>query len=163
MNEPRIGLDAEPHVLIIEDGDEYLENLTRYVEGPHYAQAHNYAEAVAYLDSHKVDVLYLDMRFDRIPEEALVGDREDALRRRHGDRSRALRHLQTHQGLYILKAIANAGFGEIPTVLAYDFRRELPRFERLKSRYPSLHWVPDTVSADEIGELLRSLMRAQHP
>lgn len=159
MNEPRLGHAREPHVLIVEDGDEYLENLSRYVDGPRYAQAHNHAEAIAYLDRHRVDVIYLDMRFDRIPEEQLVGDRNEALRRHHGDRERALRHLQTHQGLYILRAIAEAGFGEIPIVLAYDFRRELPRFARLARRYPSLHWVPDTVSADEIGELLRSLVR----
>ena len=83
--------------------------------------------------------------------------REDALRRHHGDRERAVRHLQTHQGLYILKALADAGFGEMPTVLAYDFRRELARFRRLKARYPRLHWVADTVSADEIHALLASL------
>lgn len=159
MNEPTLEPGREPHVLIVEDGDEYLENLSRFVQGPHYGQAHNLAEAIAYLDSHRVDVVYLDMRFDRIPEEQLVGDREEALRRQHGDRERALRHLQTHQGLYILKALADAGFGEIPTVLAYDFRRELPRFERLKQRYPALRWVPDTVSADEIGELLGALVR----
>ncbi|MEL6543773.1 MAG: hypothetical protein AAFQ82_04050 [Myxococcota bacterium] len=149
---------GEPlRVLIVEDGDEYLDNLTRYVQGPVYSQAHNLADAVRHLQDAVVDVVYLDMRFDRIPEEQLVGDREDALRRHHGDRERAVRHLQTHQGLYILKALADAGFGEMPTVLAYDFRRELARFKRLKERYPRLEWVADTVSADEIHALLASL------
>jgi len=30
------------NVLIIEDGDEYLHNLSRFVPGPLYLQAHNY-------------------------------------------------------------------------------------------------------------------------
>ncbi|MEM6533634.1 MAG: hypothetical protein AAF654_13495 [Myxococcota bacterium] len=146
-------------VLIIEDGDEYLELLSRYVPGPDYRQAHNLMESIDTLRSERADVVYLDMRFDRIPEEQLVGDRDEALRRNHGDRERALRHLQNHQGLYILNGLEGAGFAEIPTVLAYDFRRETRRFENLKRLHPQLHWVPDTISADEIESLLHKVIR----
>ncbi|MEO1174152.1 MAG: hypothetical protein AAFX94_19200 [Myxococcota bacterium] len=149
------------NVLIVEDGDEYLELLSRYVPGPDYRQAHNLQEATQLLRAAPADVLYLDMRFDRIPESELVGDRGEALRRNHGDRERALRHLQNHQGLYILRGLEDAGFGATPTVLAYDFRRETRRFDNLKRRHPQLHWVPDTVSADEIDALLRSLTPRQ--
>ncbi|MEM6731092.1 MAG: hypothetical protein AAF658_06025, partial [Myxococcota bacterium] len=68
MTEPRPNHHT-PRVLIIEDGNEYLETLSRYVLGPHYEQAHNLKEALEWLAHGTTEVIYLDMRFDRIPEE----------------------------------------------------------------------------------------------
>ena len=39
----------QPTVLIVEDGDEYLENLSRFVSGPTYIQAHSGTEAIEIL------------------------------------------------------------------------------------------------------------------
>jgi hypothetical protein len=141
-------------VLIVEDGDEYLGSLARFVPGPRYLQAHSGAQAIELLSRESIDLVYLDMRFDRIPEADLLGDRAAASREANGDPARALRHLQANQGLYILDALRAAGHGRMPIVLSYDFSREARRFERLAAIYPGLRWVPDAVTPERIRELI---------
>ncbi len=143
-----------PRVLIVEDGDEYLENLSRFVTGPVYVQAHDGAAALEELARGEVDLVYLDMRFDRIPREDLLGDHAAAARQHNGDSKRAWRYLQNHQGLFILDAIRRAGHGGVPVILAYDFSRERQRLEHLQKSHPLLRWVPDAVTPEEIHQLM---------
>lgn len=145
-------------VLIVEDGDEYLENLSRFVVGPRYLQAHDGHQALELLAREPVKLIYLDMRFDRIENTALLGDHAAALSEHGHDPARAWRFLQQNQGLFILDAVRNAGYGQLPVVLAYDFAREEKRFAHLKRVHPSLHWVPDGVRAPDIEARLRALM-----
>jgi len=148
----------EPTVLIVEDGDEYLENLSRFVAGPSYVQAHSGAEAIEILASSDIDLIYLDMRFDRIPTADLLGDHAAATREHNGDPIRAWRHLQMNQGLYILDALRREGHGQLPVILAYDFSRERKRYEHLVKQHPTLRWVPDAVTPTEIRELMNQLL-----
>jgi CheY-like chemotaxis protein len=148
----------EPTVLIIEDGDEYLENLSRFVAGPRYLQAHAGEEALEILRSERVDLIYLDMRFDRIPQAALMGDHATTTREHNGDPIRAWRYLQMNQGLYILDALRREGHGDLPVILAYDFSRERNRYEHLAVQHPTLRWVPDAVTPAEIRELMDQLL-----
>ena len=141
-------------VLVVEDGDEYLDNLSRFVTGPVYVQVHDGAAAVAELAKGEVDLVYLDMRFDRIPREDLLGDHAAAAEQHNGDSKRAWRYLQNHQGLFILDAIRRAGGGGIPVILAYDFSREGARLSHLQKSHPRLWWVPDAVTPDEIRDLM---------
>jgi DNA-binding response OmpR family regulator len=154
-------MNDAPTVLIIEDGDEYFDNLTRFVPGPHYLQAHGARAALELLASQRVSVVYLDMRFDRLPPEELVGDVE-RITREQGSAERALRHLANHQGLYILQALRENGHAELPVILAYDFSREAQRFERLSQQHPSLTWVPDAISPDEIRARLERLSQPRN-
>lgn len=131
-----------PTILIVEDGDEYLDNLSRFVTGPRYLQSHDGHEALATLQRERVDLVYLDMRFDRIAEERLLGAGSATVR--------SLSHLQNNQGLYILQALADAGHHALPVILAYDFTHEHKRFEHLAARHDNLTWVPDAVTPDEI-------------
>lgn len=147
-------------VLIIEDGDEYLENLARFVPGPRYLQAHDGAEALALLAAEPVDLVYLDMRFDRIPRERLLGDHEAATREHNGDPARAWRYLENNQGLFILDALRRAGHGGLPVILAYDFSRERRRLQHLQRLHPTLRWVPDAVTPEAIRGLMASLLGA---
>ncbi len=149
---------AEPTVLIVEDGNEYLENLSRFVPGPTYLQAHNGQEAVGILGTNRVDLIYLDMRFDRIPNGDLMGDHVVATREQNGDPVRAWRHLQTNQGLYILEALRTGGFGDYPVIVAYDFSRQIKRYQHLKRIHPTLRWVPDAVTPAEISSLMDELL-----
>lgn len=144
-------------VLIVEDGDEYLETLGRFVTGPTYFQAHSGAQALSFLAQHRVDVIYLDMRFDRSPQSELLGDVEAAIRRHNGQMDKAYRYLANNQGLFILEALRVAGHSETPVILAYDFSNELGRFARLSERHPNLSWMPDAVSTEEIRARLSRL------
>jgi CheY-like chemotaxis protein len=147
-------------VLVVEDGDEYLDNLSRFVRGPTYCQAHSGLKAIEMLRSRQIDVVYLDMRFDRIPAKELLGDHALVTREHNGDPDRAWKYLMNHQGLFILAALKKSGFSALPVVLAYDFSEEPRRFENLKRQYPNLVWVSDAVSSTEIQELFDSLAKS---
>jgi CheY-like chemotaxis protein len=150
-----------PTVLIIEDGDEYQESLARWVEGPVYRQAHCLREAVRELERGGVDLLYLDMRFDRIDPAELCGDRAVAMREAGGDARRAEKWLAEHQGLFILDELARRGWGALPAIIAHDFSREPRRFERLRAGRPRLAWVPDLAGADEIRRTMERLLYSE--
>jgi hypothetical protein len=105
-----------------------------------------------------VHLIYLDMRFDRIPTAELLGDHAAATREHNGDPVRAWRHLQLNQGLYILDALRRAGHGDLPVILAYDFSRERKRYERLVRAHPTLCWVPDAVTPAEIRAQMEELL-----
>jgi hypothetical protein len=143
-------------VLIVEDGDEYQDSLGRFVPGPRYLQARSGAAALARLAAEPVDLIYLDMRFDRTPREALLGDHAALVAQHNGNAAAAWRHLENHQGLYILDALARAGH-RLPVVLSYDFSREPARFTRLAARYPALRWVPDAVTPEQIRGIFATL------
>ncbi len=144
-------------VLIVEDGNEYLENLSRFVPEPKYVQTHNGAEALAALQQGGIDLIYLDMRFDRIPLPELLGDHVAATRQQNGDPARAWRYLQNNQGLYILHHLSQNGFATHPTIISYDFSRETGRFQFLQQKNPNLGWVADAVTPDEIRRLMLEL------
>ncbi len=142
--------DESPRILIVEDGDEYLQTLSRFVPGPRYTQVKSGAAALAALRGGDVDLIYLDMRFDRVPLGDLLGDHDDATRRHNGDPSKGWRHLQNHQGLFILDHLVANDFGGVPVILAYDFSRESRRLEFLRKRVPKLYWVGDAVTPEEV-------------
>ena len=146
-------------VLVIEDGDEYLDNLSQFVLGPRYLQAHCGAEAVDILKRDAVDIVYLDMRFDRIPQSQLLGDHDAVTREHNGDPIRAWKYLMNNQGLYILAELKKAGFAHFPVIVAYDFSKEPRRFENLKKSYPNLVWVSDAVSFKEVETLFGEIAR----
>jgi CheY-like chemotaxis protein len=148
----------EATVLIIEDGNEYLENLSRFVPGPRYLQAHCGAEALEILARERVDLIYLDMRFDRSPPRDLLGDHAAATREHNGDPVRAWRYLAMNQGLFILDALRQHGLGSLPIILAYDFSREPQRLAFLRRSYPGLSWVPDAVTPEEIRTRMGTLL-----
>jgi CheY-like chemotaxis protein len=148
----------EATVLIVEDGNEYLENLGRFVPGPRYLQAHSGAEAIEVLARDRVDLVYLDMRFDRSAPGDLLGDHAAATREHNGDPVRAWRYLAMNQGLFILDALRQHGRGSLPVILAYDFSREPQRLAFLRRSYPGLSWVSDAVTPEEIRERMAALL-----
>lgn len=146
MTDPLTGAE----VLIVEDGDEYLESLERFVPGPRYHQVRSAAAAVELLGDRPIALVYLDMRFDRIPRGDLVGDHAAATAARNGDPARGWRYLQDNQGLFILDALARAGHRAQPTIISYDFGREPARWRALSRRYPRLAWVSDAISPEAL-------------
>lgn len=145
-------------ILIVEDGDEYLHTLTRLVPGPRWVQVHSGQAALDVLARERIDLVYLDMRFDRVPRADLLGDHAAATREHNGDPERAWRHLANHQGLYVLAALREAGHGALPVVLAYDFSREAGRLAFLRKSHPSLQWLPDAVTPGQIRKALEQAL-----
>lgn len=144
-------------VLIVEDGNEYLDNLQLTVAGPSYLQAHHGREALSLLEHDAITLVYLDMRFDRIERSLLMGDHAALVAKHNGNEERAWRFLANNQGLYILHALAEAGHAQLPTILAYDFSREQRRFEHLSTRHENLTWVPDAIRPEEIRARMQRL------
>ena len=108
-------------LLVIEDGDEYVQFARIFLTGFDVAAAGSAAAALAMLRGDGADALLVDLRFDRAPAAALVGDlATTAARLFAGDTARALRYLQDQQGTLILAEIRAAGFAQ-PALFVHDF------------------------------------------
>jgi len=143
-------------LLVIEDGTEYAEFAQLFLgKAFHILRAHTNQETLAMLGSHPVDRLLVDLRFDRTPESALVGEvAATAEKLFAGDQARALRHLRDQQGVMILAEIRRAGFRQ-PAVFIHDFPPR--RWENLRRMYGPIQSVPSfdaqaLLSALEIEE-----------
>ena len=142
-------------VLVVEDGFEYSETLPRVLPELGWERVGTGAEALTRLAAGGVDVVFLDMRFDRIAPDALLGDLA-AETRRLGDAVRARRHLEEHQGTYILSAIRAAGLAT-PVLLSYGFDEEPRRWERLSATLGPVDYVPDAAGPDVVRARLLAL------
>lgn len=155
LNEP---VSRLVDVLVVEDGDEYITNLQTFVSiGFRYRQARSGHEACRMIAERAPDLVYLDMRFDRTPEEDLLGSMVELTARFNGDVGRARRFQQDNQGLFILRGLREAGFGG-PVILSYDFGPEERRFKALSARDPALSYCPDYADASTIrSAILRAV------
>lgn len=150
-------------VLVVEDGNEYLTNLTTFVaDGFVYRQAQSGDAARLLVAQRRPDLVYLDMRFDRTPEEALLGSLVELAARFNGDVARARRFQQDNQGLFVLRALREAGYGG-PVILSYDFGPEERRFRALSARDPALRYCPDYADAATIRAAIQSAVQAFPP
>jgi DNA-binding LytR/AlgR family response regulator len=145
-------------ILVVEDGREYVDGFTRLgaakgVEAE-FVRAGNLSEARHALAEGRPDAVFLDVVFDRTAEPDLAGDLDTLVARTGGDRERAVRHLATHQGFYVLDALADELAG-VRVVLAYDFTGEEKRLEALRARVPGLRGLPDGAS---LGAALEDLL-----
>jgi CheY-like chemotaxis protein len=147
-------------VLVVEDGDEYITNLTTFVsQGIAYRQARSGVQACAVVAEQVPDLVYLDMRFDRTPEEELLGSMVELTGRFNGDVSRARRFQEDNQGLFVLRALREAGYVG-PVILSYDFGPEERRFKALKARDPALWYCPDYADASTIRDAIMGAVQS---
>jgi hypothetical protein len=141
-------------VLVVEDGEEYTTNLARFcAEGFRFRRAQGGAEAAALLEAEAFDVLFLDMRFDRVPPSALLGDLGATAERFNGDPVRARQFLEDNQGAYILAHLRSLGC-TLPAVFSHDFDDEPKRWAALQRMYAPIAYLPDNASAARIREVL---------
>ena len=141
-------------ILVVEDGNEYLTNLSTFVaDGFSYRQAKSGIEAQRLLADKLPDLVYLDMRFDRTPEEELLGNLVELSARFNGDVARARRFQQDNQGLFVLRALREVGYAG-PVILSYDFGPEERRFRALSARDPCLRYCPDYADAASIRQVI---------
>jgi len=163
MNQRSIDVINVIDVLVVEDGDEYLTNLSTFVaEGFVYRQAQSGEAACRMLAERRPDLVYLDMRFDRTPEEALLGKLVELAARFNGDVARARRFQQDNQGLFVLRALRDAHYSG-PVILSYDFGPEERRFRALCARDPALRYCPDYADAATIRAAIVAAVQAFPP
>ena len=150
-------------VLVIEDGFEYTETLGRFLaDGFTWVRAGSGPEGLAALQAAETSTeasfacVFLDMRFDRVAEDALLGDVERTADRFNGDPVQARRFLEDHQGMYVLAAIREAGL-TVPVLLSYDFDGEPRRWAGLADRHAPVDYLPDNASPANIAARLRAL------
>ena len=68
-------VNAPVRVLVVEDGQEYTENLARFcADGFVFTRAGDGGAALAALGEEIFDLVFLDMRFDRVQPGVLLGD-----------------------------------------------------------------------------------------
>lgn len=127
-------------LLVIEDGTEYGEFARLFFSDTWEIDvARSATEALAKLSSERVDAMLVDLRFDRAPREALVGDLErTAVRLFAGDEGRALRHLQDQQGTLILGVLREGGHTQ-RAVFVHDFPPR--RLQNLRDLYGDVRAV----------------------
>ena len=141
-------------VLVVEDGEEYTTTLGRFcADGFAYTRAGDGAAALAALATTRFDLVFLDMRFDRVEAARLLGDLAATTERFNGDPVRARQFLEDNQGTYILAALREAGHG-LPAVYSHDFDAEPRRWAALERMYAPVSYLPDNASAGRIREVL---------
>ncbi len=141
------------NILVIEDGHEYSTTLSRFLPDVTFVRAGDGGEALRLLDERRFSAAFLDMRFDRVPHEALLGDHEQLLDRMDGDAERAWRFLEDNQGAYVLAALRGAGH-QLPVVFSYDFDGEPRRWQHLSKAYAPLSYLNDAAGPDLIRQTL---------
>lgn len=130
-------------VLVIEDGDEYLEFAESCLgEGLEFVHAHSLAEArAALVESASIQAFFFDLRFERSAEETLIGDIDGTAKRMFaGDRERARRWVKDQQGALILAALRSEGHKQ-RALFIHDFPPE--RLANLRKLYGDVRAVPD--------------------
>ncbi|MCB9758826.1 MAG: hypothetical protein H6739_03220 [Alphaproteobacteria bacterium] len=145
---------SRPLLLVVEDGTEYTSTLRRFL-AEHFdlLRAGDAAEALEALGTRAVAVVFLDMRFDRVPVERLLGDLDELTTRFNGDPERARRFMEDNQGAYVLTALRAAGH-RTPVVFSYDFDAEPRRFKNLERLHAPLGYLRDNASPEQIRETL---------
>lgn len=128
-------------LLVIEDGDEYSEFARLFLQPDFIVhQAKSAASTLAMLSDLRMDALLIDMRFDRAPVDALVGEvSETAARLFGGSQARAVRYLQDQQGILILAELRARGHCQ-PAVFIHDFPGR--RLANLQKLYGAVQAVP---------------------
>jgi len=143
-------------ILIVEDGTEYVEAFRRLAaaRSVELLRAADAIEARTILGGRRVDGVFLDVVFDRTPEERLCGDREALRARFSGDASRVREHLERQQGFYLADELAASLPVGARVVIAHDFAGEPGRLESLRERLPALEGVDEGAPLSRVLERL---------
>ena len=140
-------------VLVIEDGYEYSEMLDRFLAADFdFERAGDGATALARCGDGFAGI-FLDMRFDRVSPDQLLGDLAATTQRFHGDVARARRFLEDNQGTFVLAALRADGW-TLPVVFRHDFSSEPRRFAHLQRLHGPVGYLPDSAAPKDIHAAL---------
>ena len=147
-------------LLVVEDGREYLEFFQLFLKDDYsYRHAQSGRAAMSILDEDGIDMIVLDMRFDRTDESDLLGDEarvaDDYF---GGDRSRAQRYIKENQGTMILAALREESYTR-PVLFVHDMPPK--KLENLRALYGRIYVVPRFDAAAIRAEISKALERRQ--
>jgi len=129
-------------LLIVEDGQEYLDFFRLFLAEEHtYLHAQSGAAAYSLLDGKRVDLIVLDLRFERSAPEDLVGDVNQVANEYFGgDLTRAQRFVADNQGTLVLAELRAKE--HLQPVL---FVSDLParKLDNLRELYGEVRAVPN--------------------
>ena len=134
-------------LLVVEDGTEYFEAFRRLSRGEEVdlVRAGDAEEARGVLARRRVDAVFLDVVFDRTPEDRLCGDP-----------ARPAEQRARQQGFYLAAELADVLPAGCRVVIAYDFAAEPGRLAALCEGLPSLEGVEDGAPLSRVLERLLS-------
>ena len=139
-------------LLIVEDGREYYDFFRLFLEKEaSYIHAQTGEAAFEVLGSRDVDLVVLDMRFERSTPEDLLGDVEKAaIDYFGGDLPLAQRYVLDNQGTFILSEMRARGLRQ-PVLFVTDMPPR--RLANLRTLYGRVHAVPYFDTAAIRGEV----------
>jgi CheY-like chemotaxis protein len=143
-------------VLIVEDGYEYVDTLSRFLPEITWVRAGDGREAVACWRAGAFDAVFLDMRFHRVAEGRLVGDVVATSEQFNGDLVQARTYLEDHQGTFVLRALRDDGCA-LPALICHDFSDEPRRWARLVEWYRPVAFLADNLGPNEVRAGLAAL------
>jgi CheY-like chemotaxis protein len=147
-------------ILVVEDGHEYSELLTRFLgEQFCFQRAGDGFQALELLQQESWALMFLDVCFDRIPVERLIGDLNVVSERFNGCQERGVQHLQAQQGIYILAEVRKHQFA-LPVLLSKDFIHDMSRWNRLSERYGPIRFLSDNAGPAEMSQCFLEMGRA---
>lgn len=143
LPEPDSLAPTRPWVLVIEDGVEYVEFARAFLgHAFEFRYAVSLADALAVLEHSRsaCHAFFVDLRFERAPLDALLGD-VDAIASElfGGDTARARRWVKDQQGALILGALRERGYPQ-RAVFVHDFPRQ--RLANLARLHGDVRAVP---------------------
>ena len=144
-------------VLIVEDGHEYIDRAEQFLSDDfEFTRAGSGEEALELLRESVYEMVYLDMNFNRVDPKQLLGPWDELAARFGGDKEQTRSFLESHQGVYVLSAIREAGH-QVPVLISYDFSSEPKRWSHLSERYGAISYLSDNEGPDEVKKALLAL------
>ena len=141
------------NVLIIEDGFEYIELMQRFLgDRYHFTRASDFESARQHLASQSVDLVYLDLNFERLEDAQLLGDWDQLRVRFNGDAVKSRQYIARNQGLFILAALRREGVS-LPVIISHDFSREKDRWSLIEKQHKPVYYVSDNAGPTEVSAL----------
>lgn len=144
------------NLLIVEDGTEYLDFFRLFLKGEHsYLHAQSGGGALKLLSKEDVDLVVMDMRFERIPLADLLGDLGQVADEYFGgDIERGQRFVQDNQGTLILAALRENGRDQ-PCLFVHDMAPK--KLQNLRNLYGAVFSVPNFDAAAIRKELKEAM------
>lgn len=128
-------------ILIVEDGKEYLDFFRLFLKKEHtYFHSQAWHTALDILKDEQIDLIVLDMRFDRTLPEDLLGDTSSIADEYFGgDLARSQRYIGDNQGTLILSEIRKNTYDQ-PVLFVQDLPPR--KLKNLRDLYGKIHTVP---------------------